>query len=97
MMRATLYYLDGVGDIEQVREALASLQVEIPHELLEIDIAGESALEEKYGSRVPVLEVGAYTLNAPFSEIDLRVALGAARDSGDRLDEASDGPPGHPG
>jgi len=90
MIRATLYYLDGVGDIKQVREVLASLQEEIPHQLLEIDISEDFALEEEYGSRVPVVEVGSYTLNAPFSETDLKVALGAARDSLDRSDGSSD-------
>jgi len=86
MIRATLYYLDGVGDVEQVRKALGSIQEEIPHELLEIDVSRDAALEQEYGSRVPVVEVGAYTLNAPFAEIDLRVALGAARDAADRSD-----------
>jgi uncharacterized membrane protein len=89
LIRVTLYYLDGVGDVSEVREALASLQAEIPHQLLEIDISEDSALEKAYGSRVPVVEVGSYTLNAPFSEIDLRVSLGAARDSSDRSEDAS--------
>ncbi len=95
MIRVTLYYLDGVGDVEQVREALASFQEQIPHELLEIDVSEDSALGEKYGSRVPVVEVGPYTLNTPFSEIDLRVALGAARDSSDLSDGPSDHPSDH--
>ncbi len=86
MIRATLYYLDEARDVEQVRKALASIQEEIPHELLEIDVSRDAALEQEYGSRVPVVEIGAYTLNAPFAEIDLRVALGAARDAADRLD-----------
>ena len=90
MIRATLFYLDGVGDVEKVREAFTSLQKEIPHELLEIDVSEDSALEEEYGSRVPVVEVGAYVLNAPFSEIDLKVALGATRDSIERSEAASD-------
>ena len=92
MIRATLYYLDGVGDVDQVRKALAAIQEEIPHELLEIDVSRDAALEQEYGSRVPVVEVGAYTLNAPLTEIDLRVALGAAKDAVDR----SDGPADHP-
>ena len=86
MIRATLYYLDGVGAVDQTRKALASIQEEIPHELLEIDVSRDGALEQEYGSRVPVVEVGAYTLNAPFAEIDLRVVLGAARDAADRPD-----------
>ena len=86
MIRATLYYLDGVGDVDQVRKAMASIQEDIPHELLEIDVSRDPALEQEYRSRVPVVEVGAYTLNAPFAEIDLRVAIGAARDAADRSD-----------
>ncbi len=86
MIRATLYFLDGVGDVDQVRKTLASIQKDIPHELLEIDVSRDPALEQEYGSRVPVVEVGAYTLNAPFAEIDLRVAIGAARDAADRSD-----------
>jgi uncharacterized membrane protein len=89
-MRVTLYYLDGVGDVDQVRQTLAGFQEEIPHELLEIDVSADSALEEEYGSRVPVVEVGPYTLDAPFAEIDLKVALGAARDSLERSDSLSD-------
>ena len=90
MIRATLYYLDEARDVEQVRKALASIQEEIPHELLEIDVSRDAALEREYGSRVPVVEVGAYTLNAPFAEIDLRVVLGAARDAADRSDGDSE-------
>ena len=90
MIRATLYYLDEARDVEQVRKALASIQEEIPHELLEIDVSRDAALEQEYGSRVPVVEVGAYTLNAPFAEIDLRVVLGAARDAADRSDGDSE-------
>jgi len=90
MIRATLFYLDGVGDVEKVREAFSSLKEEIPHELLEIDVSGDSALQEEYGSRVPVVEVGAYTLNAPFSEIDLKVALGATKDSIERSEAVSE-------
>ncbi len=90
MIHATLYYLDGAGEVEQVRKALESIQEEIPHELLEIDVSRDAALEQEYGSRVPVVEVGAYTLNSPIEEIDLRVALGAARDAADRSDGLSD-------
>jgi len=89
-MRITLYYLDGVGDVDQVRQILASLREEIPYELLEIDVSADPALEDKYGSRVPVVEAGPYTLDAPFAEVDLRVALGAARDSIERSDGLSD-------
>ena len=78
MMRVTLFYLD---DAEDVRAALNSMQEEIPHQLVEIDVSADNSLREEYGDRVPVVEVGAYTINSPFSEVDLRVALNAAKDS----------------
>ncbi|MFQ5923181.1 MAG: DUF2085 domain-containing protein [Anaerolineales bacterium] len=91
MIRVTLYYLDETRDADDVRAALGSLQEEIPHELLEIDIAADIALREDYGDRVPVVEVGPYTLNSPFSEVDLRVALNAAEDSSSRADASGAG------
>ncbi len=91
MIRVTLYYLDRTGDADDVRSALSSLQEQIPHELLEIDVSADAALRERYGDRVPVVEVGSYTLNSPFSEIELQVALGAARDSAGRIEAAGAG------
>ncbi|MCZ6531281.1 MAG: DUF2085 domain-containing protein [Chloroflexi bacterium] len=88
MIQVTLYYLDQTGDADDVRSALNSLQEQIPHELLEIDVSADAALRERYGDRVPVVEVGSYTLNSPFSEVELQVALGAARDSASRTEAA---------
>ena len=89
MIRVVLYSLDEAGGVNELRKALSSLQKDIPHELIEVDVSGDSALREKYGDRVPVVEVGPYTLDAPISELDLRVALGAARDSNKSSDDGS--------
>ena len=84
MIRVLLYYRGDTDFVDETVELLDSLQDEIPHELLEIDVSNESALLEKYGDHLPVVEVGPYTLRSPFMELDLRVAMGAARDSADR-------------
>lgn len=78
MIQATLFFLPEDDRSQVVREALVSLQPEIPHELIAVDVSKDDALLEEYGERVPVVEIGAYTLNSPFSVVDLKVALSAA-------------------
>lgn len=79
-MRVTLYARSECELCDRVREQLVALQDEIPHQLVEVDIESEPTLTTRYGERVPVVEVGPYTLSAPFSELDLKVALLSARD-----------------
>lgn len=81
MTRVLLYFEPGDPDTEQVVETLGELQTELPHELVQVDVSQDLAIRAKYGGRVPVVEVGPYVLEAPFSKLDLQVALGAARDS----------------
>jgi uncharacterized membrane protein len=75
-----------------VEALLAELGAEYPHELVRIEIDGNSALLQQYGERVPVLEIGPYTLEAPIEEVNLRVALGAAGESASRQTPATKSP-----
>lgn len=79
-MRVTLYSKAECGLCDKARAQLDALRKEIPHQLVEVDIESEPTLRERYSERVPVVEVGPYTLNAPFSDLDLKVALLSARD-----------------
>jgi uncharacterized membrane protein len=79
-MRVTLYTKPDCELCDQARVALRSLQSEFPHKVIEIDVDSEPRLLERYGESVPVLEVGPYTLRAPFDTRDLRVTLASARD-----------------
>ncbi len=81
MTRVLLYFESGDPETEQVIEALGELQAELPHELVQIDVSQDLAIRTKYRDRVPVVEVGPYVLAAPFTKLDLQVALGAARDA----------------
>lgn len=77
-----LLYSDGDSPVaREVEAALARLRAELPHELIHIDVSQDAAVKARYGSQVPLVEIGPYRLQAPFTETDLRVALGAARDS----------------
>jgi uncharacterized membrane protein len=80
MIRVTLYIRKNCPLCDQARSDLESLQIDFPHELVEIDIENDPILHEQYMERVPVAQVGPYKLEALFTATDLRVALGAAKD-----------------
>ncbi len=90
MITVTLYTQKDCPPCEQAKTDLDSLQEQIPHRLVEIDIATDTALMEKYRDQVPVVEIGPYHLPAPFSRTDLAMTLGAARDRKDHLEKVSD-------
>ncbi|MGD8458064.1 MAG: DUF2085 domain-containing protein [Anaerolineales bacterium] len=66
---------------DQARADLVSLQKDIPHELIEVDIDNDPDLKKVYGERVPVVQSGPFTLEAPFNQPKLRMTLGAAKDN----------------
>lgn len=90
MLTVTLYTRKECHLCEQVKEDLLALQAEIPHKLVEIDIESDPALLEKYLVEIPVLEVGPYRKKAPFTQADLRMTLGAARDRQDQFQRLGD-------
>ncbi|GAB4521455.1 MAG: hypothetical protein Fur0018_01970 [Anaerolineales bacterium] len=61
----------------QVKTWLEELQAAYPHTLEQMDIETEPALAARYGERVPVLEVGPYTLEAPLDRARLEITLAA--------------------
>jgi len=71
---------------EQAKKDLASLQQTHPHQLVEIDIDSDPALQKAYLVEIPVIEVGPYVLKAPFDRQKLSMTLGAASDRRGQLD-----------
>jgi uncharacterized membrane protein/glutaredoxin len=90
VITVTLYTSKDCPPCEQAKAELASIQSEIPHQLVEIDVESDPALREKYAAEIPVLEVGPYKLKAPFTRPDLVMTLGAARDRKNHLEQISD-------
>lgn len=72
---------------EQAKQDLKSLQAKHPHQLVEIDIDSDPALQKAYLVEIPVIEVGPYVLKAPFDKQKLSMTLGAARDRRGQLDK----------
>lgn len=82
MIRATLYTKTECPLCDEARRQLQSLQSEYPHDLFSIDIDLDPALQARYANAVPVVQIGPYTLKAPFTAVDLKVALAAAQQGG---------------
>ncbi|MBN1264103.1 MAG: DUF2085 domain-containing protein [Anaerolineales bacterium] len=79
-MRATLFVRESCSLCEEAKEWLASLQDEYPHDLYVVNVDQDPTLEKKYGGLVPVLEAGPYSLQAPFTETEVRITLGALQE-----------------
>jgi uncharacterized membrane protein len=89
LITVTLFSRPDCHLCEQAKADLAEIQAQIPHQLLEIDIDSDPALQKKYLAEIPVIEVGPYRLKAPFTRADLLMTLGAARDARDHEKRAA--------
>jgi uncharacterized membrane protein/glutaredoxin len=87
MIPVTLYTRQGCHLCEQAEQDLKALQAEYPLYLVRVDIDSDSALQKAYALEVPVVEIGPYTLRAPFTLQDLKMTLGAARDRQSHLEQ----------
>lgn len=87
MLTVTLYTRKNCGLCDEAKAELAALEGELPHRLVEVDIDSDPALQKIYGQRIPVLEIGPYTLVAPITKEQLRMTLGAASDRRGQLEK----------
>lgn len=90
MLTVTLYMRQDCHLCEQARADLESLQEQIPHRLVEVDIDSDPVLQRTYLVEIPVVEVGPYRLKAPFDRQKLSMTLGAANDRRGQLEEIGD-------
>jgi len=79
MIEVKLYNRKDCHLCEQTQADLASMQTEVPHQLTVIDIDENPKLQQEYRSVIPVVEVGPYRLQAPFTFQDLQITLKAAQ------------------
>lgn len=80
MITVTLYSREDCHLCEQAKADLEALQVEFPHQLVEVDLDGDRHLEQAYGEVIPVVEIGPYRLKSPFTRQELHLTLSAAVD-----------------
>jgi len=87
LLTVTLYTRDGCHLCDKAKEDLEALQKSSPHRLVEIDIEQDTALLKAYALEIPVVQVGPYTVKAPFDRKKLQITLGAAKDRKNQLDK----------
>ena len=87
MLTVTLFTRENCHLCEQAKADLDSLQATVPHRLVEIDIEQDDALLKAYSLEIPVVQVGPYTVKAPFNRQKLQMTLGAADDRKTQLDK----------
>ena len=80
-LEVTFYTRENCKLCDDAKADLETLQKEVPHNLVEVDIDQDPDLVAMYGHKVPVIVAGPFTLAAPFDRRKLRMTLGAARDS----------------
>jgi len=86
MLTVTLYFRNGDSSSVAAKQDLESLRDKYPHRLVEMDVDSDPDLQKTYGDRVPVVEVGPYSLKPPFNKQKLSMTLGAAADRRGQLD-----------
>ena len=78
MHRVRLYFANGCHLCEAARSVLEQVRAEIPFELEEIDIGGDTELERRFRERIPVVAVDGVEAFTYFVHPDgLRLRLGA--------------------
>jgi uncharacterized membrane protein len=89
MIRIVIYTRQHCPLCDQALEDLDQFQSEFPHEITQVDIESDAVLYEHYREQIPVIKIGPYTLQHPYTEIDLRVTLSAAQDNLEKTPERS--------
>lgn len=89
MIRVILYSREGCTLCDQARQDLKTLEPQIPHTLNEINIESDPALLKKYVEKIPVIEIGPYTLKAPISLQELQIALSAASQGSSEIEQST--------
>ncbi|HZW02715.1 MAG TPA: DUF2085 domain-containing protein [Anaerolineaceae bacterium] len=90
MITVTLYRSSDCPLCDQVQADLDTLQASNPHRLAVVDIDTDPALQERYRTLVPLVQVGPYRLKSPVSRQEIQVALGAAADRVGQLEQIGD-------
>jgi uncharacterized membrane protein/glutaredoxin len=80
MITVTLYTKADCSLCDKALQDLQALQDSHAHNLAIVDIEKDSDLKKKFSQRVPVLQIGPYTLEAPFDRKQIQMTLAAAQD-----------------
>ncbi len=85
MIQTTLFISGKDPRLDQIKAWLANLTEDHPHELHIVDIDRTALLQEEFGDKAPVLDIGVFRLLAPFDRAKIEFAFSKAEE---RLREA---------
>ena len=74
-MEITLYTKDGCTLCDKLKDQLALIQDQFPHQLAEVDITTDDSLFQKYRYTIPVLRMGDNEIAAPIDDVKLKAFL----------------------
>ena len=86
MIQATLFISGEDPKLNQIKRNLAELQSDFPHQLHIIDISIGPVLQDEFGDKQPVLDIGLFRLIRTFDKEEIRYAFSKAEE---RLNEAN--------
>jgi len=86
----TLYTKRNHAPSDQAKSDLDALRENLPHQLVVVDVEANPELDAVHNGLVPIVQIGPYRLQSPFTIQDLQVALGAARDRSEHLNRIGD-------
>jgi uncharacterized membrane protein/glutaredoxin len=92
MITVTLYTKKDCSLCEEALRDLDVLQEKIPHNLALVDIDKDPDLMKAFGQRVPVLQAGPYTLEAPFDRNSIKMTMAAAQDRQTQMSSSTSSP-----
>ncbi|MFH1446036.1 MAG: DUF2085 domain-containing protein [Chloroflexota bacterium] len=75
MIRAYLYVHKDQPETELIKRVVAAFQDEFPHIMTIINIESDNYLASEYDEKAPVLDIGPYRLQSPFSEDEIAFAF----------------------
>ncbi len=78
MITILLYTSPEDEGVEALKQTLDSLQSEVPHRLVEVDVSQNAGLNEKLAGQTPLLKIGPYRVQGEFDRTRLLVTLKAA-------------------
>jgi len=89
-IKVTLYCKNGDNErVTQIRKYLTDFQASIPHELAMVDVSMSHDIGQDDNSQLPTVSIGPYSLKGEFSRQELEIALSAARDRENALNQIS--------
>jgi uncharacterized membrane protein len=90
MIVLTFYFSPGQRESEEIRTALLDLEKKYPIQIVFVDVLQDEQLAKAYRDLVPIIKIGPYRLQYPFTAQDMQVTISAAVSRHEHLEKVGD-------